>query len=150
VATAPEGITADVLVAQDFDHLKSLGREKVNGKVVLFDHSVDKQAAAQGDGGEAYGQAVVYRSDGPAAAARLGAAACLIKSVGGADYRIPHTGQTKYVDDVAKIPAAAVTAEDAELIAYLTTQGTTKIHVVLTPKTLPEVESANVIGDIKG
>jgi carboxypeptidase Q len=116
----------------------------------LFNHSFDKQMAAQGHGGEAYGQAVVYRSDGPVAAAKLGAAACLIRSVGGVDYRIPHTGQTNYEDGVPKIPAAAVTAEDADLIAYLAAQGETRMHLTLTPQTLPDVESANVIADIKG
>src|SRR5205807_2660625 len=64
--------------------------------------------------------------------------------------RIPHTGQTNYEDGVPKIPAAAVTAEDADLIAYLAAQGPTRLHLVLTPQTLPEVESANVIADIKG
>src|SRR5437764_6324426 len=150
VATPPEGINADIVVVHDFDELKSLPREKVNGKIVLFNHSFDKQIAAQGRGGDAYGQAVVYRSDGPVAAAKLGAAACLIRSVGGADYRIPHTGQTDYKDGVPKIPAAAVTAEDADLIGYLAAQGETRMHLVLTPQTLPDVESANVIADIKG
>jgi carboxypeptidase Q len=74
----------------------------------------------------------------------------LVRSVGGADYRIPHTGQTNYAADAAKIPAGAVTAEDAELIVDLTRQGPVKMKLVLTPQTLPEVESANVIGDIKG
>src|SRR5881398_1817363 len=150
VATPPEGIAADMVCVHDFEELKSLPREKVNGKIVLFNHSFDKQMAAQGHGGEAYGQAVVYRSDGPVAAAKLGATACLIRSVGGADYRIPHTGQTNYDDGIPKIPAAAVTAEDADLIAYLAAQGETRMHLVLTPQTLPDVESANVIADIKG
>src|SRR5438128_9130822 len=150
VATPPEGINADTVCVHDFEELKSLPREKVNGKIVLFNHSFDKQIAAQGRGGDAYGQAVVYRSDGPVAAAKLGAAACLIRSVGGADYRIPHTGQTNYEDGVPKIPAAAVTAEDADLIAFLAAQGATRMHLVLTPQTLPDVESANVIADIKG
>src|SRR5256714_5978584 len=150
VATPPEGIDANPICVRDFEELKSLPREKVNGKIVLFNHSFDKQIAAQGRGGDAYGQAVVYRSDGPVAAAKLGAAACLIRSVGGADYRIPHTGQTNYEDGIPKIPAAAVTAEDADLIAYLAAQGETRMHLVLTPQTLPNVESANVIGDIKG
>ena len=66
---------------------------------------------------------MVYRGDGPSAAARQGAVACLIRSVGGADYRIPHTGQTKYAEDAPKIPAGAVTAEDAELIVDLGRQG---------------------------
>jgi carboxypeptidase Q len=150
VATPPEGLTAEIICVRDFEELKSVPREKVNGKIVLFNHAFDKQMAAEGRGGDAYGQGVVYRSDGPVAAAKLGAVACVIRSVGGADYRIPHTGQTNYKDGVAKIPAAAVTAEDADLIAYLVGQGTTRMHFVLTPQTLADVESANVIADIKG
>jgi Zn-dependent M28 family amino/carboxypeptidase len=150
VATPPAGIDADAVSVRDFEELKSLPRDKVSGKIVLFNHPFDKQMAAQGRGGDAYGQAVVYRSDGPVAAASLGAVACLIRSVGGADYRLPHTGQTNYKDGVAKIPAAAVTAEDADLIAYLTDQGQTRMHLVLTPQTLPDVESANVIADLRG
>ncbi|HEY2102936.1 MAG TPA: M20/M25/M40 family metallo-hydrolase [Chthoniobacterales bacterium] len=150
VATPPQGITADVISVSDFDELKSLNRNQVEGRIVLFNHSFDKQMAAQGRGGEAYGQAVVYRSDGPSAAAKLGAIACLVRSVGGADYRIPHTGQTKYESGVMQIPAAAITAEDADLITSLTREGPVKMKLVLTPQTLPDVESANVIADIRG
>src|SRR4029450_352018 len=95
-------------------------------------------------------QAVLYRSHGPSAAARQGAIACLIRSVGGADYRLPHTGMTDYAKDAPKIPAGAVTAEDADLIANLVPQGSAKMKLVLTPQTLTDVQSANVIGDIKG
>ena len=150
VATPPEGITAEVIAVKNFDELKAMPREKVAGKIVLFNYPFDKQMAAEGRGGEAYGEAVVYRGDGPSAAARQGAVACLIRSVGGADYRIPHTGQTKYAGDAPKIPAGAVTAEDADLIVDLARQGPVKMKLVLTPQTLPDVESANVIGDIKG
>jgi carboxypeptidase Q len=150
VATPPEGITADVVAVRNLDELKSMPRDKVTGKIVLFNYPYDKQMAAEGRGGEAYGEAVVYRGDGPSAAARQGAIACLIRSVGGADYRIPHTGLTKYAADAPKIPAGAVTAEDADLMVDLVRQGTVKMKLVLTPQTLPEVESANVIGDIKG
>jgi hypothetical protein len=150
VATPKEGLTAEVIAVKTFDELKALPREKVAGKIVLFTHSFDKQMAAEGHGGEAYGQAVVYRSDGPSAAARQGASACLIRSVGGADYRIPHTGVTRYADDAPKIPAGAVTAEDAETIADLVRQGPVKMKLTLTPQTLPDTESFNVIGDIKG
>jgi carboxypeptidase Q len=150
VATSSAGITAEVIAVNNFDELKSVPREKVAGKIVLFNYPFDKQMAAEGRGGEAYGEAVVYRGDGPSAAAQQGAVACLIRSVGGADYRIPHTGMTKYVDDAPKIPAAAVTAEDADLIVDLVRQGTVKMKLILTPKSLPDVESANVIGDITG
>jgi carboxypeptidase Q len=150
VATPQNGIEAEVLVIKNFDELKSLPRERVVGKIVLFNYPFDKQIAAQGRSGEAYGEAVVYRSDGPSAAARKGAAACLIRSVGSADYRLPHTGLTDYAADAPKIPAGAVTSEDADLIANLAREGPVKMKLTLTPQTLPDVESANVIADIKG
>jgi Zn-dependent M28 family amino/carboxypeptidase len=150
VATPEAGLTAEVIAMKNFDELKALPREKVAGKIVLFTYSFDKEMAAVGRGGPAYSEAVAYRSDGPIAAARLGAVACLIRSVGGADYRLPHTGQTKYVDDVPKIPAAAVTSEDADLIASLVKEGPVQMKLTLTPQTLPDAESNNVIGDLKG
>ncbi len=150
VATPAKGLTAEVVVVDDFDELQSLGKEKVQGKIVVFNRPFDRQMAAEGRGGDAYGEAVVYRSDGPSAAARLGAVAALVRSVGGAAYRIPHTGATKYADDAPKIPAAALTEEDADLLASLVPQGTVRMHLVLTPQQLPDAVSYNVIGDLKG
>src|SRR2546430_967605 len=150
VPTPTEGIEAEVIAVRNFDELKSLPRNKVAGKIVLFNHPFDKQMAAEGRGGEAYDEAVVYRADGPSAAARQSAVACLIRSVGGADYRLPHTGPTDYANDAPKIPAGAVTAEDADLVTDLLRQGPVKMKLVLTPQQLPDVEGYNVIGDIKG
>jgi carboxypeptidase Q len=150
VATPAEGITAEVVTVKNLDELKALPRSKVAGKIVLFNYPFDKEMAAQGHAGVAYEQAVFYRGGGPSAAAKLGAVASLIRSVGGANYRLPHTGQTTYTDDAPKIPAGAVTAEDADLIAALVRQGPVTMHLVLTPQQLPEVESYNVLGDIKG
>src|SRR5580765_890957 len=141
VATPEDGIEAEVLVIKNFDELKSMSRERVAGKIVLFNCPFDKQMAAEGRSSQAYGEAVVYRSHGPSAAARQGAVACLIRSVGGADYRLPHTGMTDYAKDAPKIPAGAATAEDANLIAYLVRQGPVKMKLVLTPQQLPDVES---------
>ena len=56
----------------------------------------------------------------------------------------------RYADGVTKIPAAAVSYEDAELIAYLARTGRVKIHLLLTPQTLPDETSYNVIADLKG
>ena len=150
VATPAEGLTAEVIVVRDFDELKSLGKEKVSGKIVVFNHAFDKQMAAQGEGGEAYGEAVVYRSDAPSAAGRMGAIAALVRSVGGAAYRLPHSGQTDYAANAPKVPAAAVTEEDADLIAALASQGLVRMRLVLTPQQLPDAVSYNVIADLKG
>src|SRR5258708_29224296 len=73
VATPSYGVTAEVIAVKNFDELKSLPREKVAGKIVLFNYPFDKQMAAEGRGGEAYGEAVIYRGDGPRTAAPKGA-----------------------------------------------------------------------------
>ena len=150
VATPPQGLTTEIVVADSFAQLASLGREKVAGKIVLFNARFDKQLAAQGFAGDAYGQAVIYRGIGASAAARLGAVAALVRSVGGADYRLPHTGALGYEENAPKIPAAAVAAEDADLMTYLAAQGRVRMRLTLTPQTFPDVESYNVIADIKG
>src|SRR6476620_2808389 len=150
VATPPEGLTAEVVVVRDFDELEALGKDKVAGKIVLFNYHFDKQMAAQSHAGDAYSKAVKYRGEGASAAGRLGAVASLIRSVGGAEFRLPHTGQNDYKPGAPKIPAGAVTAEDADLISALVPQGTVRMHLVLTPQTLPDAPSFNVIGDVKG
>ena len=145
-ATAPDGVVADLVVVNSFDELKALGHEKISGKIVLFNEIFDKQKSAAGLAFLAYGEAVRYRGAGPKAAADLGAVAALVRSVGDADYRLPHTGFSA----PAGIPAGAVTAEDADLIAHLATQGKVRMHLTLTPVKLPDVTSYNVIGDLKG
>jgi Zn-dependent M28 family amino/carboxypeptidase len=150
VATPADGLTAEVLVVNNFDELQALGRERVAGKIVLFNAKFDQQLADNGYAGPAYGQAVIYRGIGAIAAARLGAVAALNRSAGGADYRLPHTGALRYADDAPKIPAAAVTSEDAETMARLANEGKVRMHLVLTPQTLPDAVSYNVIADLKG
>jgi carboxypeptidase Q len=150
VATPADGLTAEVIAVNNFDELQTLGRERVAGKIVLFNAKFDQQLADNGFPGQAYGQAVAYRGAGPSAAARLGAVAALNRSAGGADYRLPHTGALRYADDAPKIPAAAVAAEDADLIAHLTSEGPVRMHLVLTPQTLADAPSYNVVADLKG
>ncbi len=145
-ATAAEGLEADVVVVNNFDELRALGREKVAGKIVMFNEVFDKQKAAAGLAFYAYGDAVRYRGAGANAAAELGAAASLVRSVGSADYRLPHTGWSY----PAGIPAGAVTAEDAELIAHLAAQGKVRMRLTLTPQKLEDGISHNVIADLKG
>ena len=149
-ATPTEGLQAEVLVVNSFDELRQLPPTAAEGKILLFNERFDKQLAAQGNGGAAYGKAVVYRAAGPNVAATVGAAAVLVRSVGGADYRLPHTGATVPSPDGHPLPGAAVTAEDADLLANLSRQGNVRMRLTLTPQTLPRVESFNVIADWKG
>jgi carboxypeptidase Q len=150
VATPADGLTAEVIVVNSFNDLKALSPDAVKGKILLFNEKFDKRLAAQGHGFEAYGQAVIYRMTAPVVGAANGAVAVLVRSVGGADFRLPHTGMTMYDPQATKIPAAAVTAEDADLIEHLTSQGHVLMKLTLTPQTLPNVDSYNVIADWKG
>ncbi len=145
-STPPDGITAEVVTVDNFEQLTALGRDKVAGKIVLFNELYDKQKAAAGLAFAAYGEAVRYRASGAKAAADLGAVASLVRSVGSADFRLPHTG----FSTPAGIPDAAVTAEDADLIVHLAAQGKVRMHLTLTPQKLADETSYNVIADLKG
>lgn len=150
VATPEEGVSSEVVVMGGWDELAAAGRPGVEGKIVLFNAKFDRELQAAGFGSQAYSQAVQFRGRGPSAAARLGAVAVLVRSAGGSQNRLAHTGATGYEDGVAKIPAAAVTSEDADMIAHLAGLGKVRMKILLTPKTYPDAESHNVIADLKG
>lgn len=149
VATPPQGLSAQVLVVHSFDELKARAGE-ARGKIVVFDVPYDQELAVNGHADAAYRQGVEYRFAGASAAARVGAVAALIRTVGGADYRLPHTGAMGYENGIAKIPTAALSAEDAMWLSRLAAQGVVKVHLKLTPQKLPDVDSHNVIADWPG
>lgn len=145
-STAAGGLTADVVIVRNFNELSALSHHKVAGKIVLFNFPFDTRKAEAGFALDAYSEAVIYRTSGAKAAAELGAVASLIRSVGGADYRLPHTGYSV----PAGIPAGAVAAEDATLIADLAAQGKVRMHLTLTSQLLPETTGYNVVADLPG
>jgi hypothetical protein len=151
VATPPSGITADVVEVDSFDELKTLGTQKLRGKIVFYDNPMDMDLVRTHRAFEAYRIAVAFRGAGASRAAEYGAKAIVIRSVGSASLRTPHTGALHYDPKQPKIPAAAMTAEDAMLLHRLLARGKrVRMHMLLTPKTLPDVESANVIAEIRG
>ena len=149
VATPAQGISGQVLVVHSFDELRARAGE-ARGRIGVFDVPFNETLAVNGRAGSAYGQGVVYRSQGASAAARVGATAALVRTVGGADYRLPHTGHMDYDPKVPKIPTAALSAEDAMWVARLAAEGPVTLRLKLLPQTLPDVESHNVIADWAG
>jgi carboxypeptidase Q len=140
IATPKKGITAEVLTVSSFDELEKKGRDAVQGKIVLFNVPY-----------EGYGRTVAYRASGPSRAARLGALAVLVRSVTPVSLQSPHTGALEYNPGASKIPAAAVTIEDATMIQRLTDAGNiVKVHLEMEGHMLPDADSANVIGEIRG
>lgn len=119
IGTAPEGITAEVIVVDSFDELDE-NSDRVAGKIVVYNEPF-----------YFYGQAVQYRAKGASNAAKYGAVAALIRSVTPHSIYSPHTGWQTYEDGVKKIPAACITIEDAEMFKRMQDRGT-KITVKLT------------------
>jgi carboxypeptidase Q len=150
VATPAKGITADVIEVGSFDELNAL-RDKIKGRIVYYNNPMDMALVNARRSFEAYSRAVIFRAEGASRAASLGAVAVLIRSVGSTSLRTPHTGAMRYDAKVPKIPAAALTAEDAMLVHRLIQRGeSVRIHLNLGTRTLPEVNSANVIAEIRG
>jgi carboxypeptidase Q len=139
IGTPPGGIRAEVLVVSTFDELEARADE-AHGRIVLFDAPFTT-----------YGQTVRYRSAGASAAAKVGAVASLIRSVTPYSQQTPHTGQMRYEEGVRKIPHAAITVEDAEMLHRMQDRGQ-RIEVVLEmdAEQQPDAPSRNVMAEITG
>ena len=146
VATPKGGVTAPLVVVHDWKELEAAG-DRAKGAIVLYDVAMPAWTEEHGSG---YGQVVEYRFGGASRAAKLGAVGVLMRSVTAHSLHTPHTGAMGYEDGVAKIPAAAITVEDAELLARLAAKGAVSVHLRLESQQLPDVESANVIGELRG
>ena len=139
VATPPAGIEAEVMVVANADDLNKRAAE-AKGKIVLFNVPFTN-----------YGETVQFRSGGASMAARHGAVASLVRAVGPMALRTPHTGGMNYANDVAKIPTAAIPAEDANRVQRLVNRGIrVRMRLKMEAKFEADVESFNVVGEIKG
>lgn len=137
--TPAEGLEAELLVVKTFDELDAAGAN-VRGKIVLFNAPFTT-----------YGETVRYRSAGPSRAAALGAVAALVRSVGPPGLRTPHTGGLTYDSKAPKIPAAAVTTEDADRLQRMVNRGTrVRLRLKMEARMLPDADSFNVVGEIRG
>ena len=139
IATPKAGIVAEVMVVNDFKELEARSK-KAKGKIILFNVPF-----------ETYGQTVNYRYAGASAAAKHGAVASLIRSIGSWSMNTPHTGVMKYEKNIKKIPHAALTMEDAMMLGRLHDRGEKIIlKLEMEAKMAAERWSRNVIGQING
>ena len=139
VGTPPEGITAEVLVVRDFDELEAR-RSEVPGRIVVFNAPFTT-----------YGETVRYRLNGASEAARHGAVASLIRSVGPVSLQTPHTGTMRYAEGIPEIPHAALTIEGAELLQRMQDRGERPVVTLkMEAETRGDAESRNAIGELVG
>ena len=148
VGTEGKKITAEVIEVKNFDELKALGEDKVKGKIVFFNKPLD---ATLINTGAAYGGGYPIRGQGPSEAAKLGAVACLIRSLTTAEDNYPHTGATNYEKDVARIPAAALSAvASRQLSQDLKNNPSLQFSLQLSCEAFDRTVQANVIAEIPG
>jgi carboxypeptidase Q len=139
VATPPGGIEAEVVVVNAFEDLRSRTAE-IRGRIVLFNAPFTT-----------YSDTVAYRTGGARAASQLGAIAVLVRGVGPAGLRTPHTGSLQYGQGIAQIPAASISTEDADRIARLAARGVkVRVRLAMEARVEPDAESANVVGELRG
>jgi carboxypeptidase Q len=139
VGTPDGGIVAEVLVVNSFAELEQRAAE-ARGKIVLFNVPFTS-----------YGETVQYRSRGAVEAARAGAVASLIRSVTPYSQQTPHTGAMGYEEGVERIPHAAITVEDADMLQRFQERGERiVVRLDMAAQTLPDAPSRNVMAEIRG
>jgi carboxypeptidase Q len=139
IGTPPGGIEAELLVVRSFHDLDAAA-DRVTGRIVLYDVPFTT-----------YSETVQYRIDGPSRAAARGAVAALVRSIGPAGLRTPHTGMLRYIDGPPQIPAAAIAAEDADRLRRMQDRGTpVRVRLKMGARFLPDADSSNLIGELRG
>lgn len=148
VATAKNGLTAEVIEVQGLQELKTLGEKAIKGKIVFFNRPFDPRFI---ETGSAYGAASDQRFKGPAEAAKYGAVGVIVRSMTEILDDYPHTGATAYEEGENKIPAAAISTTGAnQLSAILKQKKDVQFYLKQNCETLPDVLSYNVVGELKG
>jgi hypothetical protein len=149
VGTPEKGIEAEVVRVEDLDALDQLSPNDVRGRIVYLATVMEKQETMAG-----YGKAVGARVMGAIAAAKKGAVAVLVRSIGTDNNRLPHTGMVKMpepAEGIPAIPAAAIAVPDGDMLERLVDiHKTVRVRLKLGCHRLPEGTSANVMGDITG
>ena len=147
IGTPPEGIAGSVIEVKSFDELEKR-KDEVKGKIVFFSREVDQTLLNTFSG---YGSAVDQRVYGAIEGAKYGAVGVIVRSVTTKFDNVPHTGVMLYVDSLPRIPGVAVGYQDADLLsAALNRDSDLKLALQLNCEILPDAQSYNVIGEIRG
>ncbi len=148
VGTVPAGVSAPVLEVRNMSELENLGKSGIKGKIVFFNFKMNPTYI---ETFRAYGESGISRVRGPEMAAKYGAIGAIVRSLAINLNDYPHTGVTVYNDSFPKIPAVAISTNDAEYLSReLIKKNVSKVWFKTNCKMLPDVKAYNVIGEIKG
>jgi len=147
IGTGKDGVSAEVIEVKSLDEVERLGESNIKGKIVFYNRPMDPTQLRTF---RAYGGAVDQRSQGPSMAAKYGAVAVLVRSMTTRLDDVPHTGGLNYKAGIKKIPAVAISTNDAELLSRVLKKEKTHVFVRTTCEMLADKLSYNVIGEIRG
>lgn len=147
IGTGSEGLTAEVIEVDGIEILEELGRKELEGKIVFFNRPMSNKHI---NTGYAYGEAVDQRVHGASRASKYGAVAVLVRSITTNLDDLPHTGVQRYAEDIKPIPSLAISTNDAEKLSDWIETEDVIVSIKNNPRILPEIESHNVIAEIKG
>lgn len=145
VATDAGGVEGEIALFKTYADLLAAPIGSLTGKIAIV-----TQRMVRVQDGSGYGAANAIRRVGPSEAAKRGAVAYLLRSLGTDSHRLAHTGALNYTDDAPRIPAAALAIPDAEQLERLASLGSVRIRLVLTPHVQENAQSWNVVGELKG
>lgn len=144
-ATPPGGVEGEVVIFPTLQALQAAAPGSLRGRIAMVNRRMTRTQTGQG-----YGPVTAGRGAGPEAAARAGAVAFLLRSVGTDTDRMPHTGATRYIDGRQPIPSAAVSIPDADQLERLARRGPVRVRLVLNSTLQPASRSQNVVAEIRG
>jgi len=148
IGTGPSGLAAGIIEVKSFDELKQQGQKNIQGKIVFFNRPMD---ATKINTFAAYGGAVDQRANGASEAAKLGAVAVVVRSMGLNNESYAHTGGVRYAPMVRQIPAVAISTQHADLLSKLLKDDRDlQFYLETHCENLEEAPSFNVVGEIKG
>ncbi|MCW3090687.1 MAG: peptidase family protein [Ferruginibacter sp.] len=146
--TGPKGISAGVVEVRSFAELDQLGAKVIKGKIVFFNFIMNPTYITTF---KAYGESGIARGAGPSRAAKYGAIGVLVRSLASNPDDFPHTGATRYNDSFPKIPAVAISTNNADwLSASLKRKMILTVYFRNTSTMLKDVSSYNVVGEMRG
>jgi len=148
VGTGSAGVSSTIIEVHDFEELEKLGKSKIEGNIVFFNRPMDPAFIQTFS---AYRGAVNQRGGGASQAAKFGAIGVVVRSMTLSMDNFPHTGAMNYSEGIPKIPAIAISTNDANLLSkILKTDKETRFYFETHAEMLADVLSYNVVGEITG
>ncbi len=146
--TGVKGISASIIEVRSFAELEQLGKAVIKGKIVFFNFKMNPTYVTTF---MAYGESGRARTTGPSKAASFGAIGVLVRSLASNPDDYPHTGVTIYNDSFPKIPAVAISTNNADWLSReLKKKMMLTAYIRNTSTMLPDAPSFNVVGEIRG